>query len=60
MIEKSLEYVKLYTETSIKLINNEKEIISTLEKPKGLKLIKEIVNFEKNRKTSTPTPPSNP
>ena len=49
MIQKSLEYVKLYTKISIQLINNESEIFSTLKESKNLKPIKEIIDYEKSR-----------
>ncbi|WP_304141338.1 AbiV family abortive infection protein [Mesoflavibacter zeaxanthinifaciens] len=49
MIQKSLEYVKLYTKISIQLINNEAEIFSTLKESKELKPIKKIIDYEKKR-----------
>ena len=53
MMEKSLEYVKLYTKISVQLINNEVGIFSILRESKDLKQIKEIIEYEKNRKNKT-------
>jgi AbiV family abortive infection protein len=45
----AIEYIKLFTSISIKLIQNENEIYEELNKSKSLEFVTKIINIEKER-----------